>query len=379
MADLELLRLIARSHKLQDIYLDTIGEAVVLAAEQVQDKRLELIETPETVFAIDIIFDFFIGLALGGIASVLIRKGIGVILGRLLRFRAAFIKLADLELDKLTVQVVKEEIGPEAAKALRQPLKKIKKGTKDYELYRKVAETAVERTKKAIEGAIEQKHQGKFTGAGWAGDSVGVGFINAVQTNISQQKAATRAIHDELSIVVQNDAIDASLLNDLRDFLQTLVRVEEMVDLYELKTQLRLLDEAGIWSLLVDPDTIRSTRQIPQYDPGTLIGGRSLRVGEVDVPRYNFRDDLVKYWVSRFPHPGYSDYTTSFEERHHGDKAVLALIDYFRKIRSGFAKEYLNAGILHVGFLPKPVDRLVQKVLDAIQSSTDFLRRLIGR
>src|SRR6266849_1615861 len=145
MPDLDVLRLIARSHQLQDGYLETIGDAVILAAEQVQDKRLELIETPETVSVSEMIFDFFLAFALGKIASLLISSGIQVILGRVLRFRAAFVKLTDLPLNKLTVRVVKDEIT-KAAKATRRPIR-IRKGTEDYTLYRKVAEAAAGRSK----------------------------------------------------------------------------------------------------------------------------------------------------------------------------------------------------------------------------------------
>jgi hypothetical protein len=346
------------------MYLDTIGEAVILAAEQIQDKRLELIETPESLSILEEVFGYLIDLALDKIAGPLITAGAKALLGKVLRFRAAFVSRQDLKRTKLTVEVVK---GRMTAQPLVPTAKSIgRKDTEEWELFQKIAVAAAGGAKKSTEEATRAKE--KF--ARLASDSISVAFIDTVQMNLLQQKAATRRIHDELALAVQNDAIEADALTEAREFLQS--NVEGDIDLYELKTHMRLLYEAAIWSLLVNPERIRSTK--------TIIHS-SVEAATIEEPYYGYRDDLVKYWIERFPHPGYRDYRTSFKDRYprgHEDDAVVALIKYFREIRGATGGLELLE-LIKKRFGPKVVEKMVQKVLGLIKSPKDLLRLLTGR
>ena len=83
----ELLQLISISRRQQELSFDTLADAAILAAEQVQDTRLRFQESEKSLWATDDLFQILVSLAFQAVASSILKKAMGSLLEPLLSLR----------------------------------------------------------------------------------------------------------------------------------------------------------------------------------------------------------------------------------------------------------------------------------------------------
>jgi hypothetical protein len=295
---------IAKSRRRQETYLDTVGDSMVLAAQQVQDMRIELLERGPEISASERFVDFLIGLACS-MGGELIEQGLVHFITWIVRFRplAAVVGqgvgvnqpfqviTADAIKQAGRLEVNKANVGIAPGTAPESPYEK---------WFKRFAKEALgitlERAKGALSGTGGQRPSAPNEEKG--GDTPGVALTDTVLSFIRQQQAAVSLVHDMLDLQVTSGLMDDKAVKGLSDMvnasLATNARGLDLRDVTELKHQLKRFFEACIWASLFPVKSWPEAR--------TEI---SLTRGEVFYP-YRIQPEvpppqpLQRYWIARF-------------------------------------------------------------------------------
>jgi hypothetical protein len=88
---LALLQMLTHGHAQSDAYFDTIGDAAALAANQVQDIRLEHLEKGPTVTPADVVLELLLAMALQHVGGVAVAAATRAVMTRVLASRRALL------------------------------------------------------------------------------------------------------------------------------------------------------------------------------------------------------------------------------------------------------------------------------------------------
>lgn len=293
----EVRLMISRSRRREELYWDTCRDAAILAAQQVQDKRIELLEKPPEVSFTDIICDILIGVTLslpvaaiaGGVTKAVMKK----LIGPSLKTREV-VKVFSAELRqkqfigpgvlKSTVIKIKEkELGGDAIQGRK--LSPFLEGAIDESIISSIGLTGqklVDAAKNKIAASADSQ-----TG----GDTPGVAMSSAAMDWANRQKQVTNITHDILDILVGSGLIkDGDTLEEISQLMKK--NLNKWPEDGEVE-QLRLLWEAAIWVSILGPIKETMFRK-----SGRMYGG-------VWVYKYHFNgappnQDLISYWQNRF-------------------------------------------------------------------------------
>lgn len=253
--------------------LQAIVDGAVLAVEQIQDKRIDLMEEGPEVTIDEIIFDFLLGLAVGQVGKSLktitdsIAKQLAdsvveyASLAKNQRFASVLgsaIKLSDTEkFEKLfgnsatiTPIVIRnynqavreftaESIGKDLEIATQRSL-----GTVKIEIPKSAEEAAT----KVITGKTAKEVKLEPT------DSPSVAMLSAAQAFVSKQRYIQTLAHDSMEIVVLSGLADSKKLYEIRKN----VTLKPLEASYEtIRDRNKMLFEAVIWARLLKIDGLK--------------------------------------------------------------------------------------------------------------------------
>lgn len=287
----ELLRRIAKSRRRQEVYLQTIGDSVLLAAQQVQDKRLELLEQEPEITGTEVFFDIMLAVVFSSaVSGKLLKSFAKKLLDPIARTPLAFKILPKTERGlKFFNEIAGSQLGKVGTKEVtKEFLEKADLSGLYKNVVFEVAETAansIRQIPKKFQKTVEQAPL-------IVGDSAGVGIMNLVQIFVRDKIASINLSHDYLKIAVQEGVMDDDATNELLQFLDGNIKEtikEENYSLGAIKGKFMLFYESCIWLMLIEPTY------------GKEISGNFVRI--VDGTGKDVDERLIKYWVNRFFHP----------------------------------------------------------------------------
>jgi hypothetical protein len=357
------LSLIEQERIQQLLFLQTVRDAAVLAGEQVQDVRLDLLEKPPGVSVSGIFMEALISLALGSAASFAIKFFVNRGARGILAARGAVSK-------KNGVHVVVPSTSASMAQSKKDFLDQeledlVEAKTKRIELWKIFAVNVV--TKLAVRAVRKSDEQPP--GGDREGDTASVAIRRAALSFARLQELAVHRVFKEYEDQVRADTADIDLLLSLINyFTQTLplsrlpepdrperrptrparepVSNEEPDSNEDIERKLSLFFEACIWVLhFGGQQAIRkkfeSTYTLPAEfldSPTRLVMPRQeITVLDIDSP-------LVKYWIHRFPHnKGNGTDSFVFHVIRRGnihtprDQSLRDLLSWFADVETGIA------------------------------------------
>ncbi|EHR69854.1 hypothetical protein BurJ1DRAFT_0981 [Burkholderiales bacterium JOSHI_001] len=284
----------ARAARLEG--LQAIVDGAVLAVEQVQDKRIEVLEKGPEVQVQDVVFDLLIGLALGQVGTLL-KACTAPIAGDLGRAAGRYAKLSRKK--QILKSLGKDTLPRDAAKfeAL------FGSATPD----RRVTAAQVNDYAKAVRSFVATKVGAAIDSAGEASlgivksglpktggkqvdleetDSPSVAMLGAAQSFMSAQRYAQALFHDALEIVVLTTPCDQTELDEIA---QAMVPTRLDAGLAQVRDRHKMLFEAVLWWRLFNlskGSTLRSH---------WFLSGRSKLLDLGGAP-----EPLLRYWLHRF-------------------------------------------------------------------------------
>lgn len=291
---LELLNLISLSRRRQELYIDTIIDSWILAAEQVQDKRLEVLESGPEVAIEQIIIDFCITLLLGPCATVLMKS----------ITKSVFTKIGKT----LTTYFVKE--GNFWVIDKRKYIKEVTSST--LAIIRKATNETVNVSLDVTKRRLRTMAISALQGGGIphsqkileANDSPGVGVVSAVSSYVRHLKASINLVHDDYINKVVANGINNETAVDLIKFIKEDINYSNIkdkgdpfagLDISIVKEEYKRHFEWFIWTLIF-PEMYRLE---PNYLPAEYTAMMGPSEGSwLVVPK-----KLLQYFIRRFIHP----------------------------------------------------------------------------
>lgn len=292
----DLIYLIRWSAQMDAERIQAIVDGAVLAAEQVQDKRIDLLEQDPEVTATELIFEslltFVLESSLIGIAAQvaarrivtpLLRKaGAAALSVRLLRQAPA------MRREYLQALEFARRFGPYVTAQVRAANPISRDDLNAYHRFMRAVARADGHITEGIvglaKGGVEARAHVPRTRELLPGDSPGVAILKAAQSYASTHRATIAMVHAQLEVAALG-AKDEATLKKIDDAIQILPLEQ---DLSALRARYALLYEAVIWVILfglADGSKIRVK--------GGLVSGPELELTGVKKP-------LLKYWESRF-------------------------------------------------------------------------------
>jgi hypothetical protein len=295
-----ILRQIALQRRRQELLLDTLGDAARLAAQQVQDKRIEILErkaTPEFSWQ-SAIFEILLSfIPFSAIAGKFLSTVLTDVVNSVLRTRLGFALFS------------KSEMGLWLAGATQNMIRQVESQATLNDFDKQLAIFGVRQTQSsflqtenvrvfysdfvnklsdgnALLATATQVHSSLEKIGHWelkAEDTPGVAVADLALTFVRRQKAAQNLVLDSLALEVQNDLLDAEQAISLAEFLfQGNAYLDRVIqDLELLKIRAARFLEMAIWNRFY-PDVNWSSGQ--GADP-QLTG---------------VADKLSDYFISRF-------------------------------------------------------------------------------
>ena len=336
-----LLDLIRKSREQELLFLHTIRDAAILAGEQVQDKRLDLLENPPDVDANSFLTDFLIALALGPGVGLVIKAVTARGMRAILRNRSLNFDVTDEGIKAAeTVYAPKTEI------LARNLLDKRKK---EFELWTKMAEDI---EKVGVDVTIERLKRVTTTGKSnsLGGDTASVAIRRAALSFVRLQEPVVVLIHEHYKDQVQSGDFDFTAETFI-SFLTNNLKFSDPIKAKansELERSLSLFFEACIWLLhfaqsggisqqATETETIKTGggpsaahRQLEEFEEETIT-----------TVTLSAKRPIVKYWLSRFPHPAgdgvesFAEYSIKRDVANYPDNAIEDLLKWFKDIEKG--------------------------------------------
>jgi hypothetical protein len=318
------LRMIADERDAQLLLLHTYRDATTLAGEQVQDKRLDLLEDPPDVSATEVLLDALISLAVTRVTQLPIRALTTRWIRSMTGIRAAVAtKNGQFGVGSLTstsFEAARRIILDDAVENLVDPSRE------EFEYYKKFVEDVADplealARQKATSLAKKRASQARPTGQD-GGDTASVAVRRAALTWARLQEGASdrsfAALRDQVATAREDKRGDRDV-GYIRQLVLRLWEKREQATARlsngDVEDILSRLFEAAIWvrhfggvdAIVAPPrrdylSTVYSTVYVPDF--GTRL----------TVP-----EKLATYWLHRFRHP-LGDGTKSFIEQQQSSK-----------------------------------------------------------
>jgi hypothetical protein len=311
-------------------------DGAILAAEQVQDKRLDLLEQGPELTVSEVLFDMFLTMAL---ESTIAGKVLAGITKKLLKSALSSVRVFSV-LPKFALsergrnlkwlsQLMKERGGKQVA---RNTIKKFLTPSNELTIaqYNRTLQVLyqggsnVEQNLTAIaKGGKAGAQQLLFHGSNPPpvlsfGDSVSVSILSAAQVYASQQRLAIFLSHSTFEMWLRLDLVE---IEDMEMICKSEITDEEVTSINTLRDQYKLLYEAIIWAKLFGLDANLSKLSPTQ----TKLSG---------VP-----DKHLNYWLNRFINPQTGKQFaqssgTEFDKVYALNKYFINIAETYRKIKS---------------------------------------------
>ena len=276
-----LVFLIRSSAAVQAERLQAIVDGAVLAVEQVQDKRIELLEKGPEVEISDVIFDMLLSVCLMGLGKALVPITESI--------AKNLVQVASFYGSLPSSRVGRVLAGAAAFFDTKFASRSVSIGPNDITKYNAYVREVVTRgVNKALEkgtekglGSVEKRKPLTNEVDLEATDTPGVAILGAAQTYASSQRAANAIHHAGLEAVVRAGA-DSTLLAQIRDVVSYDPLPDEIV---AVRDQHKMLFEAVIWSKLFG------------FDQSIHLKAASFS-SDIELP--GVKPPLMRYWSNRF-------------------------------------------------------------------------------
>jgi hypothetical protein len=250
--------------------LQAIVDGAVLAVEQIQDQRIVQIEQGPEVTIDEIIFDFLLGLALGGVGNKL--KTITDIIAK--QLADSVVEYASLAKNKKFANVLgsaivlfdakkfasdSNKVTPMFIRNYNQVVREIiaEKIGKDLEI---ATQKSLATAKTGVPKSVEEAVTGVITGKAAKEvkleptDSPSVAMLSAAQSFVSKQRYIQTLAHDSMEIVVLSGQANTNELNQIRKA----VTLKPLEASYEtIRDRNKMLFEAVIWAHLLKVNGVK--------------------------------------------------------------------------------------------------------------------------
>jgi hypothetical protein len=231
--------------------IQAVGDGAVLAAEQVQDQRLDLLEKGPEVELSDVIFDALLGLALMGVGKALVpvAESISRELAKSMTWYASngknprFARLLGAGLRSIEPELANARLDAADIKRRHQQVREL--------LNTKIAEGLGALGERAKGVAEEGVSLGTKRVELAATDSPGVAMLGAAQSFVSQQRYAVELFHDGFEAIVRSGAAGPGDLTGIETATTPEVLDQQVV---EIRDRHKLLFEAALWVRLFNFD-----------------------------------------------------------------------------------------------------------------------------
>ena len=307
-----------REKEQQRLFLRTVEQAAVLAGEQVQDVRLDLLEDPPPVSTAPILLDILLQLALGPLAGLAIRKFADVGVDAILAARVGSAKrngvfalapFTSASLEKAETAFLAQSIQTQADLLM-------KKDKLDYwkefagDVQGVARDIVQDKAKSAIAGDNADL---ALPGVRQGGDTASVAVRRAALTFTRLQEPVIELVFAQYESRVQSETISNEDLFAIVRFLFKL-GLKRATDSgksnVEIERRLSLFFEACIWKLHFRAIVDTYTHIEPHGDYQHRIErGREKRRKVVVSPK------LLRYWLLRLPHHEGNGTESYFEKR----------------------------------------------------------------
>jgi hypothetical protein len=316
---LALLRMLTHSHAQADAYFETLGDAAALAANQVQDVRLEHLEKGPTVTAADVVLELFLAVALQYVGGKAVQVVTKEIMSRVLSSRRALLLIAG-----------RSEFGEQVALAFRtaKMVRFVERGLDTPFVIADLATTVVFHTGRQIP---QSQYRPRYTRLS-PQDSPGVALLDNVSLFVVRQKTFNKIVFDDMVNIVLLDLLSRDdalgLIKELEAYATALYGSESLAD---IKQHYKLFFEACIWAHTLNPPP-----PFTGVPPVLDIGKRG--------------KDLTEYLLARIVNPETeAPFAELIEElprqlRRRSDEptnqyfVLQSLLGYFRQLRTTIAE-----------------------------------------
>lgn len=317
---LALLHASSHARRQTEAYFDTIAHAAILAANQVQDKRLDFVEQPPSIQGSDLFFEVLLGIALeSSVAGAIIRSVTKRIFERVLATRQVFLTLGgrsdfgEFLINEIAAAEAKwiaagRRVTPGRRAAL---ISYFLRGNQGSDLYSDDVFQAIDRGAMVIHSAVK-KAAVPLAKAPKArrllpADSPGTTVMDSALTYTLRQKTFSNIGFDQFDATVLCDQIPADAYADLMtQFAQYMQTLDERYGLNDIKRVYAEFFELSIWVSLFLANKPKQEQQTSMRftGPGAiLISGDSAKnaaftdylLARTHVPDYVLeREDYLK-------------------------------------------------------------------------------------
>lgn len=275
-------------------HMQAIIDGAILGAEQVQDKRLEILEKSPEVTVNDVLFNIFIVFCLEStISGWVVTKVTRSVIGPILRSNAIY-QLFPGSLDRQKVAEQIQHVRQFLGKGSSAVSKDLSSGAPDYLRYRRYLASLARGSQEenmvaAVKTAWDSSKTPVKAGPSLAPtDSPGVSVLQAAQNFISQQRFALSLETDFFEMLVRSCLLEPE---ELKDLSAALVPDSLGISVIDLRDRMKLIFEAMIWSRLYD---FQKRNMKTSLLNDMLTGDARDGIEGLDNPA------LINYWKRRF-------------------------------------------------------------------------------
>jgi hypothetical protein len=305
--------------------MEAISDAATLAAEQVQDKRIELLEGKDEGSALTVssfVMSGLLSLVVGPVAGALLQKAANSIVVAVLRAMAV---APDIGRATTATQIraiwdkrPKLETSPDLQKAAVEYTDKVVGGVTAAATKQNFVALATASGKIA-----QQLRQGKGLGQEPVTDSVGVAFRAAVADFASNQRILIGMWIAHIEQLMETNVITPALALELADLSGVQVNGRD-VALVEIRDRCRLLYEALLWARMFG----FGSREIE------ITGGRTVdeelqyeQKQPLWIPDTEIPSALSDYWLERLINPRTNQRFSALRESRGVDRPTITNLE----------------------------------------------------
>lgn len=357
-------KLLARAEFREIAYLDATLRTAYLAAFQLIDKRIEIIETQKNNpkktgvdFSLgDVVFDVFLDLVINGVAGKLIEAGMEKLIRPMVRSRQAYYAIPKIKIKKKKIKITGVRLDEGQLKAARKKAKKKLQehfnriaNSEDFTAFESVAK-ALGDSALAIGGDTAREALNLPTSVQKLADSSAskgltpvVEILLATLNGYNLQKNAVETLYSDLNAELQYSDITAVVGAEWRSFLE-----ENMALGFTTKSELDAFHrpmirwyEMSMWAYLFDFEALTIsesggtvygpritsdqdvavrerlsdsrnykihdksekavTYQIPKFLPRSEGGYANAYKVQNQKVTISISEDILNYWIKNFP------------------------------------------------------------------------------
>lgn len=304
--------LIEQSFAIQEERIQIIVDAAILALEQVQDKRIELLEKGKNVTIYNVIFDVLsvylweVGL-IGHVLEPLVKEVTGAIIQRSLKYSAVYNRLNKSDYGAQFIGYARQEENSKKllSEIIGEHVRNSKQfNSEDFALFSKEVRTMVasapdvvwQKAKGEVKKWKDLKNKVKETKLAMT-DTPGVSMLKAAQTYVSSQRVALKL--QQAKIVAFLRSQTKMTVKELKDFM-SIFTAEELPESDFIRDQYQWTFELLIWAHIYgftsDPDKSPKAWSADPWPIGNYFDGIENRVTFYWFERFH---DILSAYVSK--------------------------------------------------------------------------------